>query len=430
MRVPLVFCMALLAWMAAPVEAGAQATLPAFPVDVATLPNGLTILTVEDHAAPVVSFQVWVRAGSRHERPGLTGLSLLAQHLMFLGARKGPVDGHARAVQAAGGQLDAFTTQDLTAFWEDLPSEKLEVAVQLEAERLQNLNLTEATVQAARDTVKERRRQNNAPREELMAAAFKAHPYGWPVDGWTADLDAITLADARDHFRSRYAPNNVVLVAAGDTTPSDVLRLVKKHFTRWKKQPPPPSAATVEPEQHGERRVVLREPTTNPQVLGAFHIPAAGHADLPALEVAAHLLSDGRTSRLQTRLTPEAVTSSAARLQHPGVFVVAVSTRPQEDPRKVEEALWAEFERLKTEPVPEAEMQKARNQAEVEFTLGLARAHGVGQAAAEAYLLEGSVDAFRTRPARVRAVSAADVQRVARAYFSADNRTVVTVVQP
>ncbi len=410
-----------------------------FPMDVATLPNGLTVITVEDHSAPVVSFQVWVRAGSKNERPGITGVSHLFEHMMFKGSKKYGAEEHARLVQGNGGTLNAFTTRDITAYYEDFSSDKLELAVQLEAERFQNLAITAENLKSEREVVKEERRlrTDNVPTgkavEELMATIYKAHPYGWPVVGWMSDLDAITLQDCKDYFRINYAPNNVVVVVAGDTTPPEVKKLVTKAFGRWKKQPPSPPVVTVEPPQQGERRVTLRIPAQSPLIMGGYHIPAAGHADLAVLDVISRILSDGKSSRLYQRLVYTDQTAVAAaggvfKQQQPGVFYAYASVKPGEDPKKVEDAFFAEVERLKNEPLKDEELNKAKNQLESSYVFGLKRVHALASTVAESYIMEGSVDAFKTRVERWRVVTADDVRRVARAYFSVDNRTVVTLI--
>ncbi|MBI5494630.1 MAG: insulinase family protein [Deltaproteobacteria bacterium] len=421
------------------VPGAAQSDGPAVETAVDTLPNGLTVITVEDHAAPVVSFQVWVRTGSKNERPGITGVSHLFEHMMFKGSRKYGPEEHARIVQGNGGVPNAFTTRDFTAYYDDFPSDRLELAVQLEAERFQNLSITEENLKSEREVVKEERRlrTDNTPTgkavEELLATVYKAHPYSWPVVGWMSDLDALTLADCREYFRAHYAPNNAVIVVAGDTTPAEVMKLVRRHFGRWRRQPPAAPVPTRDPEQKGERRVTLRMPAQAPLILGGWHVPAAAHADLAVLEVISNLLSNGKSSRLYQRLVHTDQTATAAaggvfRLEHPGVFYAYAMVKPGEDPKKVEDAYLAEVEKLKTEPIADTELQKVRNQLESGHVFGLKRVHALGQEVAEAYLLEGSVDAFKTRLARWRAVTPADIQRVARTYFTVDNRTLITVL--
>jgi zinc protease len=408
-------------------------------VEQGSLPNGLTVLTVEEHRAPVVSVQVWVHTGSKNERPGITGISHLFEHMMFKGSRKYGPEEHARTVQANGGQLNAFTTQDVTAYYEDFPSDRLELAFQLEAERFQNLKLTEQTLKTEREVVKEERRlrTDNSPNgvavEEFFAAAFKAHPYQWPVVGWMTDLDALTLEDCREYFRARYAPNNAVLVVAGDTTHEEVMKLAKKHFARWRRQPAPPPVPSAEPEQKGERRLTVRHAAQAPLLLGGWHTPAYNHADLPALEVLSRILSDGQSSRLYTRLVYTEQTAVSAygglmQLEHPGIFYAYAGVRPGGDPARVEAAFMQEVDRFKTEPVTDEELQKARTQLETGFVYGLKRVHGVASTVAQDHLLGGDATAINRKLAGWNAVTKEDLQRVAQKYFTPDNRTVVTLV--
>ncbi|MEW5847368.1 MAG: pitrilysin family protein [Myxococcota bacterium] len=405
----------------------------------AELPNGLKVLMVEDHSAPVVSFQVWVRVGSKNERPGITGISHLFEHMMFKGSKKYGPEEHARIVQSNGGTLNAFTTWDSTVYFENFPSEKLPLAMQLESERFMNLAITDETLKTEREVVKEERRfrTDNTPigraLEEFMAVAFKAHPYGWPVVGWMTDLDAITLQDCKDYFRTHYAPNNAIVVIAGDFVPADAEAQVRRYFGKWKRQPPPPPVVTMEPPQKGERRVTLKAPVQNPMLLGGFHIGDYTNADLPALEVLSQILSDGKSSRLYRKLVYEDQTALSAegavlKMQHPGVFYAYASVKPGEDPRKVEDAFFKELDRFKTEPVSDRELQKAQNGLESGFVFSLKRVYSLGMSVGEAQLMGGDWRLVNQRLSRYRAVTKEDLMRVAQTYFTVDNRTLVTLV--
>jgi len=222
------------------------------------LKNGLQVLILEDHAAPVVTVQVWCKAGSRNERPGITGVSHVLEHMMFKGTKKRGPEEYSEIVQRHGGTDNAFTSNDMTAYYSVLPSSQIELAFDLEGDRF-NRPLFREFLQE-RDVVKEERRLGeNDPQdrlyEELQAAAFKAHPYGWPVIGWMSDLDQLVEEDLENYFQTYYSPNNLSLVVVGDVKEKDALRLSEKYFGKTKNRGAPPSLRTVEPEQKGERRL-------------------------------------------------------------------------------------------------------------------------------------------------------------------------------
>lgn len=426
---------------AAPNPAPAEdATSPlAVSIEQDVLPNGLQVITVAQHRAPVVSVQLWVHAGSRNERPGITGISHLFEHMMFKGSRRYGPEQHARQVQAGGGRLNAYTTQDHTTYYDDFSSENLELAFVLEADRFTSLRLNDKNLQTEREVVKEERRLRieNSPNgrvfETFMASAFQAHAYRWPVLGWMSNLDGITLADCKDYFRRYYAPNNTVLVVAGDATHAEVMNLARKHFGRWKRQPRPPPVVTTEPEQSGEKRIMLRHPAQTPIMLGGWHIPPYNHVDIAALEVAGRILSDGHSSRLYQRLVYKDQVALAAvggvlAMEDPGVFYAYASVKPDKDPAVVERSFMQEVERLKNQPVEAAELAKAQNQLEASFVMGLKRVHGMASQVGKDALLAGDPTRINKRIPAWRAVTAADVQRVARTYFTVENRTVVVLV--
>ena len=439
MRVGLCCTALLLALLPRVLSAQPEAAPLQITAQEAVLPNGLKILVVEDHTTPVISVQLWVHTGSKNERPGITGISHLFEHMMFMGSRKYGAEEHSRIIQANGGVVNAYTNTDVTVFYEDLPSDKLDLALQLEAERFMNLAITDANLKTEREVVKEERRlrTDNRPTgrafEELLAAAFKAHPYQWPTVGWMTDLDAITLDDCKGYFRSHYVPNGTVLVVAGDVTVEAVVKSARKTLGKWKRLPPAPPVVSMEAEQKGERRVILKAPVQNPTLMGGFHTPGWAHPDHAALEVLSRVLSSGRSSRLYQKLVYEEQTALYAeggvmRTEHPGLFYIVASVKPAEDPRKVEDSFWRELDRFKTEPVTDRELQKAKNQLESELVFSLKRVSNLAGSVGRAEVLGGSWKLVNEQlPAR-RAVTKEDLMRVARTYLHADNRTLVTLI--
>jgi zinc protease len=410
---------------------------PAARVRTTRLDNGLTVLTLEDRTTPVVSLQMWVRVGSRDEAR-YTGLAHLFEHLMFKGSAKIASEQHARLIQQRGGQVNAFTTNDFTVFFEDITPETLPLAIALEGERVANLDISEEKFQSERQVVLEERRLRSEDDPEgrafeaLMALAFTAHPYRTPVIGWRSDVEAATVDVARKFFHTYYAPNNMWLVIVGDFDTEQALADVRKAFGGLAPVDPIPRNPTREPEQHGERRQVVHIDVRSPILAGAWHAPASGHPDAEALDVASQILSGGRSSRLYRRLVHEGQKALGAEgayweLADAGLFYAFASVRPDAKIEEVEKLFLAEIARLRNELVSEKELEKAKRQLEVSLVNGLATNHALASRIAQETLLFGRVRPLEERLAAISRVTAADVQRVARSYLVDDNRSIVHV---
>ncbi|MEO6461483.1 MAG: pitrilysin family protein, partial [Candidatus Eisenbacteria bacterium] len=275
------------------------------------LPNGLRLLSLSDPRAAVSTLQVWYAVGSRNERPGITGISHLFEHLMFKGTRKTAPEEHARLIQAVGGLNNAFTTWDVTAYWQALPPDQLELAARLEADRMGNLVLSEANLKSEREVVKEERRfrTDNSPigraAELLSSVAFDASPYSWPTVGWMRDLDAITLEDCRDYYGIHYAPDKAVIIIAGPTSHADNQKLVEKYFKGLKPGRSAPRVPLGDVPQQGERRATIETEVQLPFLVGGYKVPPDSSADSPVIEVISNLLSNGQSSRLYRKLVYE-----------------------------------------------------------------------------------------------------------------------------
>jgi predicted Zn-dependent peptidase len=437
---PALALLALLALPLAPRDAGALDD-PALRARTHVLENGLRVLTLEDPTTPVVSFQMWVLVGSKDEAR-VTGLAHLFEHMMFKGSKRIGPEEHARLVQARGGRLNAFTSHDFTVYHSDVPAEALPLVIDLEAERLANLDVSEATLASEREVVLEERRLRTEDQptgrafEALFALAFQAHPYRWPVIGWRSDIESATVEECREFFRSYYAPNNVLISIAGDFGADAALDRVRRAFGRIPAAPVIPRNPTREPEQRGERRAVVGFPDlSGPLLAAAWHAPASGHPDAEALDVASEILSGGRSSRLYRRLVYEEAAALAAEgayweLAASGVFYAFASARPGVPVARVEALLMGEIARLREEPVQERELEKAKRQLEVALVNGLETNHALAARIAQETALFGRVRPLAERLAAIQAVGANDVRRVARAYLSDRSRSVVHVVPP
>jgi zinc protease len=425
----------LLLLLTAPPATGEGPRPPAAPVVAETLENGLRVLLLEDHRSPIVSFQVWYRVGSRNEQRGATGIAHFLEHLMFKGtSRYGPRQ-FARLVEQNGGQDNAFTSQDVTSYFVDLVADKVDLVVELEADRMHNLLLDPKEINSEREVVIEERRTRTEDDpegflgEEVGSIAFKAHPYGYPIIGWMEDLKRISPAEIRAFYRAYYVPNNAIVVAVGDFQARELLARIRRHFGRVPKAPPPPPMTAVEPPQNGERRVVVTKQAQLPIVYMAWHVPNQTAADAPALEVLSTILSAGRASRLYRHLVYERQLALEAGGDYPyfsldpNLFWFWATAMPGQTPETLEKALLEEMDTLKREPVSEEELQRAKNQIEAQFVFQEDSVHRRATLLARFELIGGWQLAARYVPS-IRAVTAADVQRVARAWFPPDRKNV------
>lgn len=408
-----------------------------------SLPNGLSVLLLPRNIAPVATFWVWYRVGSRNEVPGLTGISHWVEHMLFKGTPSRPGRELTRYIDRLGGRWNAFTWKDYTAYHEVLPAEHLEVAVRLEADRMRNTIFDPVDVERERTVIiSEREGSENSPsyllREDVEAAAFKTHPYRFPVIGWKDDLRAITRDDLVRHYRTYYAPNNAVAVAVGAFDPAAALDLIRGAFDAIPPAPPP-SLKISEPVQEGERRVVLQRPggaTAYVQI--AHHVPGASHPDLAALLLADGVLSGFknvipfdapvgvRSSRLYRALVERGLAADAGSSVIPSIdptlFWVTATVRSGVDAREVEERAGAELNRLAIEPIDLVELAKVKKQAKAQIVYardGVFRlAMGLGAGA-----MVDRADTIDLILRRIEQVAPEDIVRVAAAYFHPKNRT-------
>ena len=410
----------------------------AAPPDVteATLDNGLRILVLEDHRSPVVSVQVWYRVGSRNERPGATGLAHFLEHMMFKGTPGRGKGEFARLVEQNGGQDNAFTTQDVTSYFVDIASDKVDMVLGLEADRMRHLLLDPKETDSERQVVMEERRTRTEDdpdgllAEEMNSLAFKAHPYRWPIIGWMEDIERINPVELRAFYDAYYQPNNAVLVVVGDVKAPEILEHVRRLFGPIPRGPVPPPVTAVEPPPIGERRVLVKKAGAQlPIVDLAWLVPNSESADAFALELLSTILSEGRASRLYRRLVYEQRLALGAGGEYsyfsrdPNLFSLSATPLPGQTPEALEQALLGEIERLKSEPVPDEELQRAKNQIEAGFIWGQDSVHSRASSLAR-FELAGSWRRQADFVPRLRAVSAADLQRAARTYFPTDRKTV------
>jgi zinc protease len=412
-------------------------TSPAIRFTETKLANGLRVIISEDRAAPVFSIAVHYLVGSRDERKGRTGFAHLFEHMMFKGSENIGQGEHFMLVFTNGGSMNGTTNKDRTLYFETLPSNQLDLGIFLEADRMKSLAITKENLDNQRNAVQEERRQglDNQPYGRTFEAvddlAYDNPHYEHSVIGSMEDLSAASVEDVASFFRTYYAPNNAVVAIVGDVDAKIALEKVRKAFESIPAQPAPPAVDMTEPKQTAERRLTLSDALARlPRVDIAFKVPPRASADDDALGVLGTVLSSGRSSRLFQQLVREQQLSPNVQAGRdgaigPGLFRVVGLVAPGKTPEALEAAVYAELEKMKTGPIEAWEIEKARNNAKRAVVAGLTSSLQRAVQLADYAASFNDTARINQRTDRIAKVTAADVQRVAREYLTADNRTVV-----
>lgn len=411
----------------------------AYPVHRHQLANGLKVLIMEDHAIPSIALYLFFRVGSRNERPGITGLSHFLEHMMFNGARRYGPKSFDRVMEAAGGRNNAYTSRNVTCYQDWFPSDALSLVLDLESDRMAHLALDPVVFETERGVVASERRMSTENdnlgllEEQLWAAAYTAHPHQWPIIGWMVDIQAWQLADLREYFRTYYAPNNAVLVLAGDLKPQEAVGLIEKHFGLIPSQPPARPVTTREPEPLGERRAQVKKAAQLPAVMMSWHIPESNHPDFYPLQLLRTLLLQGQSSRLYSRLVDHSqlATSVGGGFElsfDPTLFYLTIRMKRDAETSAAEAAVQEELRRLCQEPPQDAEMAKSRNMLVAAFYRGMKTISGRAGSLGNFECFFGNYRHMFEMADRYHQVTAEDVQRVAQRYFHDKNLTVATLV--
>ncbi len=397
--------------------------------------NGLTVLLSPDHSAPVVTFQVTYRVGSRNEVTGTTGATHILEHLMFKGSENfNDPKGNSikQFLEGVGGQFNATTSVDRTAYFATVGRESLEGYVAIEADRMRHLWLHEADRQSEMTVVRnEFERGKNDPDsvlvEEVTAAAYEALPYHHPTIGWKSDIEHVPIAKLREFYDTFYWPNNATVTLVGDIDPAAALSLVKKYYGAYPKSPQPiPSIYTEEPAQSGPRRVVVKRPGELGTVIIAHKVPNGRDADQPALEMLDAILSSGKNARLYRALVDRGLALSAGAgtdlHRDLSLHTVYAALAPGSTQEQVEEALLAQIEKIKTDGVTPAEIARVKQQY---VAADAYKRDGTAAVASELneWIAVGDWTLYVTFPEKVQQVTPADVQRVANQYLNDDQST-------
>jgi zinc protease len=397
--------------------------------------NGLTVLLAADHSAPVVTFQVTYRVGSRNEVTGVTGSTHLLEHMMFKGsdafndARGNSIK---QMLERVGGQFNANTGADRTNYFATIGKENLEGYIAIEADRMRNLWLHESDRQSEMTVVRnEFERGKNDPDnvlvEEVTSAAYVALPYHHPTIGWRSDIEHVPIGKLRDFYNTFYWPNNATVTVVGDFEAANVLALIKKYYGIYSSSPAPiPTIYTEEPAQTGERRVTVKRPGEAGTVMLAHKVPDGRNADQPALEMLDAILSSGKNARLYRALVDQGLALSAGSgtdLHYDlSLHTLYAALTPETAHEIAEKALWTEINKIKTGGVTAAEVERVKQQYIAEDAYKRDGTAAVASEIAE-WIGIGDWTLYVTFPQKVQEVTPADVQRVAKQYFKEDETT-------
>jgi len=400
------------------------------------LANGLGLIAAVDKRAPIVALQTWFRVGSRHERPGATGMAHLFEHLMFGQTESLPPGEFDRLVERTGGESNAATWVDWTYYKLSLPARDLALGVRLEAERMQHLVLEPTPVEAERDVVTNERRERVEDDvdgwldEQLMAHAFTVHPYRWPTIGWMEDIRALALPEIRAFYRTWYAPNNATIVCVGDFDDEHLRDLIAQHYAHIPAAELPAPIEQTEPVQLKERVIRAPKPIATDRLLVGYKAPGQDHPDWAALEIVSTLLAGCPSARLYRKLVidQEAASSVDAQLtpfRDPSLLRLAVTTARGHGADEIVAAIDREIAGLVEQPPPPGEVEKAKALAETDFWSALADVDGKAEALGHYETALGDFRRLSAIAERLTAVTAADVARAVRTYLTPAHRTIV-----
>jgi zinc protease len=415
-------------------------------IDTFTLANGLKVAVLATDVAPVVSVQLWYHAGSKDEPRDRRGSAHMFEHMMFKGSQHVRAEAHAQMINSVGGYVNAETDEDATHYINTLPSDYVELAVQLEADRMRGLMFRPEMIKVEKEVVKEEiRQQENSPVAKgllrFLSVAFTKHPYAWTAGGTIKDLDAASPDDFKKFYDAYYQPNNALLVVVGKTTSAQVKTLAEKYFGPIPKgaEPPRPSATLEEPAQSKKRREVV-DPAQVGLTLVGYHVPRAKDKDIYALQVSSIILGAGESSRLKQRLKaidlktkrPLALDGGmeAVVREEPGMVIALGAYRETAQADGVEAAIFDEIGKLGVAGPTNDELRKAKNQVQSGFTFSLENVQGLSTAIGRSWILVGDPTAFMRDIDEIEKVSVADVQRVVKKYMAQDMATVVVIPPP
>ncbi len=409
------------------------------PVTKFTLENGLTVLLVEDHAVPMVSYHTWYRVGSRDESPGVTGAAHMLEHMMFKGAKKFDGKSFDRIFHENGIVNNAFTTNDYTGFYENLPSSKLEMVMDMEVDRMSTLALNPEDLKSEKEVVKEERRWrvDNNPmgllRELMMSTVFKTHSYKWPVIGHMKDIADYDAEKLRYFYTTFYVPNNAVLVLVGDFKTAKAKSLIEKYYGNLPSRPLPTRDYEKEKSQLAQQNAVLKKDVQNSSFVVAYRSPRQGEPEMYALDLLTNILGNGTSSRLHRKLVYQKQIATSAysynySMKDYGVFAVGVNLKPGLPTNEAVDIVYNEIWRMRAKPVTPLELEKAKIQVMKGLVDSLKTMDGKARALAVNEIQTGSYESLFTDLEKYQAVTAAEIQKVANKYTQQTQRSIISLI--
>jgi zinc protease len=417
----------------------APAAAQNFPVKETILDNGLKVLLLEDHKSAAVTFQVWYRVGSRNEIDGKSGLSHFLEHMMFKGTPSVKPEEYAKIIARNGGNSNAFTSYDHTVYFATMSRDKIGIEIELEADRMANAILDGPTFENEKAVVMEERRlrtednPEQALSEIASAVMFMAYPYRRPVIGWMSDILNLTRDDLVQYYKTYYSPNNAFIVAVGDFSSDEMLAKIKQEFGKVARRADPPPVKLEEPPQQGERRAALNKEAELPLLAAYYHAPNLLDRDAFPLDLLSTILAGGRSSRLHHDLVYEKQIATAVDADYEGFLIgpslvgMTAQVMPDKQPADVQSAIEAAVEKIKSEPVGDRELQKAKNQVEAAFVFGQDSVFGQAMRIGQFESLS-KWQLINDYLPGIRAVTPADVIRVAKKYLQPEQRTIGVLI--
>ena len=412
-----------------------QAQMKADDVKTFTLKNGMKFLVVEDFSIPNANMYLFYKVGSRNEYQGITGLSHFFEHMMFNGAKKYGPKLFDQTMEFNGGANNAYTTENVTVYTDWFPASASEIIFDMEADRIASLSIDPKMVESERGVVLSERRTGleNSPwrllSQSVQATAFQEHPYHWPVIGYEDDMKNWTQQDLERYFKTYYAPNNCVVVVSGAIKVDQVKRFAEKYLEPIPAQLAPPLVHIVEPAQTGERRITVKKEVATPYLMIAYHTPESKNEDYYALNILSSVLSSGQSSRLYSALVDKQQLATQVETDFgdsfdPNLFNFYAVANKDVNETDLENAIYAEIEKIKTNGISETELQKIKNQKLMEFYSQVETINGKSNNIGTYEVFFGDYKKMFNAPANYNKITVADVQNVAKKYFVKSNRTV------
>jgi predicted Zn-dependent peptidase len=403
------------------------------------LDNGLKILALEDHFIPIVSYYTFYKVGSRNEIPGITGISHLFEHMMFKGSKKFKNVSFDKILEPMGGYSNAYTSKDMTVFYENFPPDVLSLVVELDSDRMSNLNLDTKELNSEREVVKEERRYRTDNSiigkldEELYLAGYNIHPYRFPIIGFISDLDNISVNDCYNYLKTYYNPSNSCIVIVGDFNFDVLLKLIEEHYGKIKSPRLKKQFITSEPEQSGEKRVEYHKPAEVYSFMIGFHVPDVFSPDVYTLEILQTILTDGESSLLQKKLIYEeqialSIFSDFTWRIDPSYFVLYIQMKPNYTAEEGEKILYQVIEKVKNGDISDKEIVKAKNKIESNFIKSIKTTSGKGEKIGTFETLFSDYKLIFNILDEINKIEKDNLIKVANKYFTKNNRTVATLI--